>query len=84
MRYLINGPRIMLILYLVTISVSAYAHSNSWKFKENNNNVIRLQTQGVDPAKAGDVKIEFYRHMAFKITSPDGICIMIAPWRTEP
>ena len=63
---------------------SAYPHSDSWQFNENNNPVVDAQTRGGDATKAGDVKIEFYGHMAFKITSPDGIRIMIDPWRNDP
>jgi L-ascorbate metabolism protein UlaG (beta-lactamase superfamily) len=62
----------------------AWPDSDSWQFTENNNNVIRAQTKGGDASKAGDVKIEFYGHMAFKITSPDGLRIMVDPWRNDP
>lgn len=63
---------------------SATAASKSWKFTENNNNVIKAQKNGGDPTKAGDVTIDFYGHMAFKITSPDGLTMLIDPWRNDP
>ena len=84
MKYLISNIRMMLVIALVTAVSVVYAHSDSWKFTENNNNVIRMQTKGGDSTKFGDVKIEFYGHMAFKITSPEGISIMIDPWRNDP
>ena len=62
----------------------AYPDSDSWQFNENNNPVISAQSKSGDASKAGDVKIEFYGHMAFKITSPDGIRIMVDPWRNDP
>lgn len=84
MKYFHLNIQLLLTLLLATVSIEAYAHSDSWKFTENNNNVIRMQTKGGDSAKAGDVKIEFYGHMAFKITSPEGLSIMIDPWRNDP
>jgi len=73
---------VLAAMFLVT--PMAYPQSDSWQFSENNNNVIVAQTKGGDAAKAGDVKIEFYGHMAFKITSPDGIRILVDPWRNDP
>ena len=84
MKNIINNIQKMLILCLAMFSTMVYAHSDSWKFTENNNNIIRMQTQGGDPNKFGDVKIEFYGHMAFKVTSPEGLTIMIDPWRNDP
>ena len=66
------------------ITQAAQADSKSWTFKENNNNVIEAQKNGGDPSKAGDVAIDFYGHMAFKITSPNGLTILIDPWRNDP
>lgn len=58
--------------------------SRSFLFKENNNNVIAQQKSGGDYTAAGDVSIDFYGHMAFKITSPNGTTIVIDPWRNDP
>lgn len=74
---------IVAVISIATTSV-VYSHSDSWKFTENNNNVIRMQTEGGNSKHAGDVKIEFYGHMAFKITSPQGLSIMVDPWRNDP
>ena len=54
--------------------------STAW----NDNSLIGLQEKGGNPARAGDVQIEFYGHDAFKITSPDGLTILADPWRNEP
>jgi len=55
------------------------ANNTPW----NNNALNVLQKKGGDPARAGDVKIEFYGHDAFKITSPEGLTILTDPWRNE-
>ena len=36
----------------------------------NDNSLITVQKKGGDPTRAGDVRIQFYGHDAFKITSP--------------
>ena len=77
-----NNLVVVTLIFLFSIPV--LSDSDSWKFTVNNNNVIKAQ-QGVgDPTKAGSVIIEFYGHMAFKITSPNGISVMIDPWRNDP
>lgn len=62
----------------------AQAESRSWTFTENNNALIEAQQGGGDPSKPGEVSIEFYGHMAFKITSPSGLTALIDPWRNDP
>ena len=54
--------------------------SPSW----NDNSLITVQKNGGDPTRSGDVKIEFYGHDAFKITSPDGLTVLTDPWRNDP
>ena len=49
----------------------------------NNNSLIDLQKKGGDPTRTGDVKIEFYGHDAFKVTSPSGLTILTDPWRND-
>jgi L-ascorbate metabolism protein UlaG (beta-lactamase superfamily) len=49
----------------------------------NDNNLIRVQRKGGDPARSGDVRIEFYGHDAFKITSPAGLTVLTDPWRND-
>jgi L-ascorbate metabolism protein UlaG (beta-lactamase superfamily) len=50
----------------------------------NDNDLIKIQKNGGDPARPGDVRIEFYGHDAFKITSPDGLTVLTDPWRNDP
>jgi L-ascorbate metabolism protein UlaG (beta-lactamase superfamily) len=49
----------------------------------NDNSLIAVQKTGGDPTRAGDVKIEFYGHDAFKITSPIGVTVLTDPWRND-
>jgi L-ascorbate metabolism protein UlaG (beta-lactamase superfamily) len=50
----------------------------------NDNSLIAMQKRGGDPTRAGDVRIEFYGHDAFKITSPAGLSVLTDPWRNDP
>jgi L-ascorbate metabolism protein UlaG (beta-lactamase superfamily) len=50
----------------------------------NDNSLISVQKKGGDPTRSGDVKIEFYGHDAFKITSPAGLTVLTDPWRNDP
>jgi L-ascorbate metabolism protein UlaG (beta-lactamase superfamily) len=50
----------------------------------NDNSLIAAQKADGDPARPGDVKIEFYGHNAFKITSPAGVTVLTDPWRNDP
>ena len=50
----------------------------------NDNSLITVQRDGGDPARLGDVKIEFYGHDAFKVTSPSGLTVLTDPWRNDP
>ncbi len=65
-------------------STAGHAQSNSWTFTENNNNVIKAQRDGGVMADSGEVKIDFFGHMAFRVVSPRGTSIMIDPWRNDP
>jgi L-ascorbate metabolism protein UlaG (beta-lactamase superfamily) len=58
---------------------SSAAPSPSW----NDNSLITVQKNGGDPTRSGDVKIEFYGHDAFKITSPTGLTVLTDPWRND-
>ncbi len=49
----------------------------------NDNSLITVQKTGGDPTRPGDVKIEFYGHDAFKITSPAGLTVLTDPWRND-
>ncbi|MEZ8358348.1 MBL fold metallo-hydrolase [Vibrio splendidus] len=58
--------------------------STSFMLEKNNNHIIDVQNGVSDYKKNGDVAIEFYGHMAFKIVSPEGLSILIDPWRNDP
>src|SRR5258708_11555771 len=47
----------------------------------NDDSLIEIQARGGDPARSGNVRIEFYGHNAFSITSPAGLTILAGPWR---
>jgi L-ascorbate metabolism protein UlaG (beta-lactamase superfamily) len=49
----------------------------------NDNSLITVQKKGGDPTRSGDVKIEFYGHDAFKVTSPAGLTVLTDPWRND-
>ena len=53
--------------------------SHAW----NDNSLITLQQKGGNPTRSGDVKIEFYGHDAFKVTSPAGLTVLTDPWRND-
>jgi len=60
-------------------SAASSAHLPAW----NDNSLIEVQKKGGDPARAGDVKIAFYGHDAFKISSPDGLTVLTDPWHND-
>lgn len=70
--------------YILAFSGKTMAQSKSWSFSENNNHLIALQKGGGDSSKAGPVKIDYFGHCAFRITSPKGLTILIDPWRNDP
>jgi L-ascorbate metabolism protein UlaG (beta-lactamase superfamily) len=49
----------------------------------NDNSLITVQKKGGNPARSGNVKIEFYGHDAFKITSPGGLTVLTDPWGND-
>src|SRR6202041_2113445 len=57
----------------------ASSPSRAW----NDDSLITIQKTGGEPARPGDVKIEFYGHDAFKITSPVGLTVLTDPWRND-
>lgn len=65
---------------LIPQSGPSAARSPVW----NDNSLIEIQKKGGNPARPGDVKLEFYGHDAFKITSPSGLTILTDPWRNDP
>ena len=49
----------------------------------NDNSLIAIQKKGGNPALSGDVRIEFYGHDAFKVTSPSGLTVLTDPWQND-
>jgi len=58
----------------------------TWRRSTNHNRMIDLQARaaGMDPAAAGSVEIAYFASSAFRITSPEGISVMVDPWRNHP
>ncbi len=82
MRLRTFAPIVLLVLPFgapAQRSETSAASSPVW----NDNSLITVQKNGGDPARPGDVKIEFYGHDAFKITSPAGLTILTDPWRND-
>jgi L-ascorbate metabolism protein UlaG (beta-lactamase superfamily) len=86
MRF-ITSALIALFVSLVLTPVGARAQQSETtataSAEWNDNSLIAIQKEGGDPARAGDVKIEFYGHDAFKITSPKGLTVLTDPWRND-
>jgi len=55
----------------------------SWQLPTNHNRMIDLQRGGALETSAS-VELSFYGSSAFRITSPQGLTIMIDPWRNLP
>jgi len=76
---------VFLVLLASTFSAAAQqaerraAPSPVW----NDNFLITIQKEAGDPTRSGDVKIEFYGHDAFRITSPAGLTVLTDPWRND-
>jgi L-ascorbate metabolism protein UlaG (beta-lactamase superfamily) len=74
-------PLASVLLFGLTITAHAQQSAAApW----NNDSLIAVQEKGGDPARSGDVKIDYYGHDAFKITSPDGLTVLTDPWRNDP
>jgi L-ascorbate metabolism protein UlaG (beta-lactamase superfamily) len=77
-----------IVLFMLALALSANAQkseaSASASLAWNNNSLIDIQEKGGNPARPGDVKIEFYGHDAFKIISPAGLTILADPWSNDP
>src|SRR5579863_3968196 len=85
MRVRTFAPVILFALLALTFGARAQQSaaptpSTSW----NDNSLITVQKNGGDPIRLGDVKIVFYGHDAFKITSPAGLTVLVDPWRNDP
>ena len=85
-RVLRRSPPVVFLAVLALIfqvraqqSDTPPAPSPAW----NDNSLISVQKQGGDPTSPGDVRIGFYGHDAFKITSPAGLTVLTDPWRND-
>lgn len=56
---------------------------SAWKRDSNHNHMIQLQS-GAVASETDEVEIAYYGSSAFRITSPNGLSIMIDPWRNHP
>lgn len=56
---------------------------SAWKRSSNHNHMIELQSAGAT-SETDKVEIAYYGSSAFRITSPNGLSIMIDPWRNHP
>ncbi len=85
MRLKTLAPIVLFVLLTLTCDARAQqsgksvAPSPAW----NDNSLITVQKTGGDLTRPGDVKIEFYGHDAFKITSPVGLTVLTDPWRND-
>jgi L-ascorbate metabolism protein UlaG (beta-lactamase superfamily) len=85
MRFKTLAPIILFVIFTLTCDARAQqsgksvAPSPAW----NDNSLITVQKTGGDPTRPGNVKIEFYGHDAFKITSPVGLTVLTDPWRND-
>jgi len=61
----------------------ADAQSVAYKQSGNNNHVLTLQELS-DPAAPGPVKLDYFGHTAFRITTPRGLTLAFDPWRNDP
>ncbi|MFQ5773151.1 MAG: MBL fold metallo-hydrolase [Kiloniellaceae bacterium] len=72
------------VMTLAGVTSQVLGQSDAWKQILNNNRILEIQQNGGVRADTGEVKIDFYGHAAFKITSPRGIEMMFDPWRNDP
>lgn len=82
-----GNSRNLVLFILLALTLAARAQQSGQSIRQpawNDNSLIDIQRSGGDPARPGDVKIEFYGHDAFKITSPAGLTILTDPWRNDP
>jgi len=75
--------RVTCIIFFAALVSVCEAQQPASPFAWNDNSLIAIQKEGGDPTRAGEVKIEFYGHDAFKITSPAGLTILTDPWRND-
>lgn len=83
------SPKLVASILFVVLGLNTVASAQQSKTSAgisptwNDNSLIAAQKAGGDPSRSGDVKIEFYGHNAFKITSPTGLTVLTDPWRND-
>ncbi len=75
------------LFVLMALNISARAQQSETSAPPslpwNDNPLIAAQKEKGDPTRPGDVKVEFYGHNAFKITSPAELTVLTDPWRND-
>ncbi len=79
------APIVLFVLLALTSGAGAQQSESAAPFPAwNDNSLIKVQKDGGDPTRSGDVKIKYYGHDSFKITSPRGLTVLTDPWRNDP
>jgi L-ascorbate metabolism protein UlaG (beta-lactamase superfamily) len=81
-RRLLLGAAGLAAAGTLAIGRRAEAQSVAWTQPGNNNHVLELQAG--DAAAAGTVKLDYFGHCAFRLTTPQGLTVMFDPWRNDP
>lgn len=56
----------------------------AWQSKANHNRMMELQRRAGSPQAPGTVEIAHFGSSAFRVTSPQGVTVMLDPWRNHP
>lgn len=56
---------------------------SAWRQHSNHNRMMRFQS-GPGLRAGSGVKVDYFGHSAFRMTSPSGLSVMIDPWRNSP
>jgi len=62
----------------------AKAASDAWKQPGNNNHILGIQHQDLSADAEAAVRLDYYSHCSFKVTSPKGVTLLVDPWRDDP
>ena len=76
--------KVILFVFLAGIALPALGESDAWRQSSNNNRIIQNQKADLDTASEEPLRIDFYGHAAFRLTSPAGLSILFDPWRNDP
>jgi L-ascorbate metabolism protein UlaG (beta-lactamase superfamily) len=56
----------------------------AWQSSRNHNRMMELQARRGSPEAPGSVELAYFGSSAFRITSPQGVAVMVDPWRNHP